>query len=136
MNKPVSSDLHSITSGCKYGIQPRDSTTPEAVARVPSETGDEGAIQPDSTAPGNPAGHPVNPPGPKPTPHSDDKASDESGHNKDAGESTPADKRKSGRSTGAEPFEKWERDEMEKLLGQLNGHLGSRRLYFHYRVRC
>jgi phospholipase D1/2 len=24
---------------------------------------------------------------------------------------------------GSEPFEKWERDEMEKLLGQLNGQL-------------
>lgn len=27
---------------------------------------------------------------------------------------------------GAEPFEKWERDEMEKLLGELCGHLGRR----------
>jgi len=25
---------------------------------------------------------------------------------------------------GSEPFEKWERDEMEKLLTHLNGHLG------------
>jgi len=25
---------------------------------------------------------------------------------------------------GTEPFEKWEREEMEKLLGQLNGQLG------------
>jgi phospholipase D1/2 len=25
---------------------------------------------------------------------------------------------------GTEPFEKWERDEMEKLLGELCGHLG------------
>lgn len=25
---------------------------------------------------------------------------------------------------GSEPFEKWEREEMEKLLGQTNGHLG------------
>ena len=25
---------------------------------------------------------------------------------------------------GVEPFEKWERDEMERLLGELNGHLG------------
>ncbi|KAJ6584781.1 phospholipase D [Mycena capillaripes] len=116
MNKPVSSELHS--------------TTPEAVARVPSETGDEGAIPPDSTAP-NAAGHPGNPTtGPKATPHSDDKAEDDSAPNKDASETHPdqggnaagSEKRK-GRSTGAEPFEKWERDEMEKLLGQLNGHL-------------
>lgn len=27
-------------------------------------------------------------------------------------------------SKGSEPFEQWERDEMEKLLGQMNGHLG------------
>jgi len=26
---------------------------------------------------------------------------------------------------GSEPFEKWERDEMEKLLGELCGHLGA-----------
>lgn len=25
----------------------------------------------------------------------------------------------------SEPFEKWERDEMEKLLKELNGHLGN-----------
>ncbi|KAJ7134494.1 hypothetical protein C8R44DRAFT_770608 [Mycena epipterygia] len=108
---------------------PKDSSSPEAVARVPSETGDEGAIPPNSTAPGNPAGHPANLPGPKPTPHSDDKAEDEGGANKEASEPDPSpnasasEKRKSGRSTGTEPFEKWERDEMEKLLGQLNGHL-------------
>ncbi|KAJ7645486.1 phospholipase D [Mycena polygramma] len=109
---------------------PRDSNSPEAVARVPSETGDEGAIPPESTAP-NAAGHPGSPPGPKGSPHSDDKAQDDSVPNKDASD-PPADsgangaaseKRKPGRSTGPEPFEKWERDEMEKLLGQLNGHL-------------
>ncbi|KAJ7696033.1 phospholipase D [Mycena rosella] len=104
---------------------PRDNATPEAVARVPSETGDEGAIQPDSTAPGNPAGHPVNPPGPKPTPHSDDKAGDDGAASSEPDPGVnPSEKRKAGRSsTGTEPFEKWERDEMEKLLGQLNGHL-------------
>ncbi|KAJ7147560.1 phospholipase D [Mycena crocata] len=110
---------------------PRDSATPEAVARVPSETGDEGAIAPDSTAPGNPAGHPINQPGPKPTPHSDDKAEDGGGASKepaaesppDPANAGPAEKRKGARNAGPEPFEKWERDEMEKLLGQLNGHL-------------
>ncbi|KAJ7758541.1 phospholipase D [Mycena maculata] len=106
---------------------PRDSTTPEAVARVPSETGDEGAISPDAHGPAGPAAHVVNHPG-KSTPHSDEKT-DEA--DKEGGESPPdpglnasaSEKRKSGRSTGTEPFEKWERDEMEKLLGQLNGHL-------------
>lgn len=33
-----------------------------------------------------------------------------------------AQKRKAAR--GNEPFEKWEREEMEKLLGELRGHLG------------
>ncbi|KAJ7043969.1 phospholipase D [Mycena alexandri] len=111
---------------------PRDSTSPEAVARVPSETGDDGAIPPDSNAPsGAPAGHPVNQPGPKPTPHSE--SDEKTTEGKDAGESPPdagganpaaSEKRKDKRgTTGTEPFEKWERDEMEKLLGQLNGHL-------------
>ncbi|KAJ7212251.1 phospholipase D [Mycena pura] len=105
---------------------PKDSTTPEAVARVPSETGDDGAIPPDGTAPGNPAGHPVNKAGPKPKPHADGKAEDEGAHNRDANESTAtttASEKRKPRSTGTEPFERWERDEMEKLLGQLNGHL-------------
>ncbi|KAJ7288468.1 phospholipase D [Mycena rebaudengoi] len=108
--------------------KPVNSATPEAVARVPSETGDEGAIPPDGTAPGNPAGHPANIPGPKPTPHS---AEDEGLPSQEATDSSPepglnasaSEKRKAGRSTGPEPFERWERDEMEKLLGQLNGHL-------------
>ncbi|KAJ7163385.1 phospholipase D [Mycena filopes] len=111
MNKPVSSV----------------SASPEAVARVPSETGDEGAIQPDSTAPGPPAGHPGNVPGPKPTPHSDsdEKASEGKEDESPDANANPAasEKRKNKASTGSEPFEKWEREEMEKLLGQLNGHL-------------
>jgi phospholipase D1/2 len=38
----------------------------------------------------------------------------------DGGASRP----KQTRVTGTEPFEKWEREEMEKLLGELRGHLG------------
>lgn len=30
---------------------------------------------------------------------------------------------------GSEPFEKWERDEMENLLRELNGHLGISRAF-------
>ncbi|KAK7048243.1 NUC071 domain-containing protein [Favolaschia claudopus] len=100
---------------------PRDSNTPEAVARVPSETGDEGAL-PDPAAPptANASSHP-----------SDDGEAKEAG-SKEAGEVQPdasaptaTEKRKGARNTGPEPFERWERDEMEKLLGQLNGHLVS-----------
>lgn len=43
-----------------------------------------------------------------------------SGSNKDAGERKPA--------RGPEPFEKWEREEMENLLGELCGHLGMARV--------
>jgi len=35
---------------------------------------------------------------------------------------------------GTEPFEKWERNEMENLLGELNGHLGET-LYLLSRFR-
>ena len=34
------------------------------------------------------------------------------------------DKARRAHRPGTEPFERWERDEMEKLLGQLCGHLG------------
>jgi phospholipase D1/2 len=38
------------------------------------------------------------------------------------GNSEPERSRKPAR--GSEPFEKWERDEMENILRELNGHLG------------
>lgn len=34
-------------------------------------------------------------------------------------------KRKPTRASGTEPFEKWERDEMEALLHEIRGHLGT-----------
>jgi phospholipase D1/2 len=108
-------------------VQPRDSLTPEHVARVPSESGDD-------AAPGHGAL-------PLPTESTDAfsvgraRPSKESKRSKSPevvhGSSTPAGSSekeptlKPKRSTkGVEPFEKWERDEMEKLLGQLCGHLG------------
>ncbi|KAJ7069910.1 phospholipase D, partial [Mycena amicta] len=110
---------------------PRDTPTPEPVARVPSETGDEGAIGPDSTAPGPPAGHPANIPGPKPKPHSDENVDEKEATPPQKEDpppppnpnAAPSEKRKTGKNPGTEPFERWERDEMEKLLEQLNGHL-------------
>lgn len=79
------------------------------MARVPSETGDEGAIPPESHIPGGPAAnHSAKSP-----PHEKGEE-DESATEKETSE-TPADpslnaagseKRKAGRTTGAEPFEK------------------------------
>lgn len=40
---------------------------------------------------------------------------------KDAGDRKPA--------RGQEPFEKWEREEMEHLLGELRGHLGMQNVF-------
>lgn len=34
---------------------------------------------------------------------------------------------------GCEPFERWEREEMARLLGELNGHLGNPREMFAYK---
>jgi phospholipase D1/2 len=38
-------------------------------------------------------------------------------------------RRRSSRAKNSEPFEKWEREEMEELLSQLNGQLGMNRLF-------
>ncbi|CAK5284305.1 unnamed protein product [Mycena citricolor] len=80
---------------------PRDAMTPEAVAVVPSETAEEGAAAASSDG--------------RDKPNEEDETTSE-GH--------ASDKKKEKTSqAGPEPFERWERDEMEKLLGQLNGHL-------------
>ncbi|EEB93108.1 hypothetical protein MPER_08284 [Moniliophthora perniciosa FA553] len=76
---------------------PKDSSTPEAVARVPSETGDEGV-----PLEGQEAEH-------------DEHADDSENTKKKEPKITPA--------KGVEPFERWKRDEMRKLLHELNGHL-------------
>ncbi|KAF4577108.1 Phospholipase D1 [Pleurotus pulmonarius] len=90
--------------------------SPEPVGRVPSETGDEGAA-------------------PNPDVVNELDSGDGPRQNKDSGEQSSEPRAstsnlanekdtKGRRSTrGVEPFEKWERDEMEKLLGELNGHL-------------
>ncbi|KAF8964181.1 hypothetical protein BDZ97DRAFT_1731107 [Flammula alnicola] len=94
----------------------RGSTNGEPVARIPSESGEEVAHEP-------------LPSDTNPT----DIASEMS---KEEGEETPPLNSSSFAATqneeptkprrparGSEPFEKWERDEMEKLLGELNGQL-------------
>ena len=97
---------------------------PERASRVPSEAGDD-------TAPGRSAL-------PLPTESTDAVSVDgarpgkESKGTEDAhGSAAPSGSSekeptvKSKRSSkGMEPFEQWERDAMEKLLGQLCGHLG------------
>ncbi|KAJ7600958.1 phospholipase D [Mycena floridula] len=91
---------------------PKDSTVPEAVARVPSEAGDEGA--PGQEAP---VAENVMP--------SEEKESTEGAKPDTIGRSSSTEKDPKSRkpAKGTEPFEKWERDEMEKLLGELRGHL-------------
>lgn len=47
---------------------------------------------------------------------------------------TPGESKPRKHAKGNEPFEKWERNEMENLLGELNGHLGET-LYLISRFR-
>jgi len=85
----------------------------EPMAQIPSEVADEGsptmAISQDI----------------------DDGATETSRENNSKQWSTPhphlpsSDEERCRKPTkGSEPFEKWERDEMENLLHKLNGHLG------------
>lgn len=78
---------------------PRDSTNPEPVGRAPSESFDEEARSQNLEANGDDA--------PRPSTQDPDGS---------------PEKRRPAKS-GVEPFDKWERDEMENLLGQLCGHL-------------
>ncbi|KAF8916964.1 hypothetical protein CPB85DRAFT_1453067 [Mucidula mucida] len=94
---------------------PRDSSTPEAVGRVPSETGDE-------TVPSDT--------GENLAEHLEDSVhpNEDATTDPDMNSSTPGLEKEPSRSRsratrGVEPFTKAERDEMEKLLGELCGHL-------------
>lgn len=100
--------------------QPRDSATPEAVARVPSEAGDEGAPQEDNPELSEDETRPSKEGVDDPTASTANTSTGNS-------EKDPKARRP---TKGTEPFEKWERDEMEKLLGQTNGHLGAHFLIF------
>ncbi|KAG6833424.1 hypothetical protein H0H87_006790, partial [Tephrocybe sp. NHM501043] len=100
----------------------RDITAQEPVARVPSDAGDEATPAEEREEREN---------------VTVEAASDEDTHlSKEAGEdplastfnhssATHSEKEPRPRrpTRGTEPFEQWERDEMEKLLGQTNGHL-------------
>jgi phospholipase D1/2 len=89
----------------------------EPIARVPSEHVGESSqgTQATPVATGNELGEPVQ----ESYDHRVDGQSSSNGTgtpNKDAGERKPA--------RGLEPFEAWEREEMEQLLSELRGHLG------------
>lgn len=94
-------------------LKARDTSDP--VGRVPSEAGDEGAPgQETDNAEG---------PGEVENRRSKEGGTDEASETPlNASTSDKDNKRKPAR--GTEPFEKWEREEMEKLLGELCGHLG------------
>ena len=102
----------------RYGEQARGSTNDQPVARIPSESGDEGThtsqasdttdIESEMSREGE---------GAPPTPLNSSSFATTTQNDEDL----PKPRRP---AKGSEPFEKWERDEMEKLLGQLNGQLG------------
>jgi phospholipase D1/2 len=93
-------------------IQPRDSAVPEAVGRVPSETGDENVPLEGKEASADEH-------------HTSSKeGAHEDGDTHLGNSASEKDPKTRKAAKGAESFEKWERDEMEKLLGDLNGHLG------------
>ncbi|KAF8158304.1 hypothetical protein B0H34DRAFT_769482 [Crassisporium funariophilum] len=95
----------------------RDSTSGEPVARVPSESGDEGAAHESQASDTIDMASEMSKEGDEAPSTPMHNSSFATTHN----EEQPSKPRRAAR--GSEPFEKWERDEMEKLLLQLNGHL-------------
>ena len=96
-------------------IQVRDGTTTEAVGRVPSETGDEDVPLEGKSAQ-NDEQEDVHSRRSKEGDETEDMHLGASSSEKDPKTRRPA--------RGIEGFEKWEQEEMEALLGELNGHLG------------
>jgi phospholipase D1/2 len=100
--------------------QSKEGVAPDPVVRVPSET--TGEDTPSQTDDATVASEAAN-----------EKCQDVAHVGDSLSTATPnaaepdAQRRKAAR--GNEPFEKWEREEMEKLLGELQGHLGKRFAY-------
>ncbi|KAJ3717102.1 hypothetical protein C8R42DRAFT_678000 [Lentinula raphanica] len=92
----------------------RDGTTTEAVGRVPSETGDEDVPLEGKSAQ-NDEQEDVHSRRSKEGDETEDMHLGASSSEKDPKTRRPA--------RGIEGFEKWEQEEMEALLGELNGHL-------------
>jgi hypothetical protein len=95
----------------------------EAVGRVPSEAGDEQAPEPHKSREhleGVPTGE-------KPKGDSDSEKENLNHRPSTTNMACEKEKEKEKKKPikpDQEPFEAWERDEMEKLLGELRGHLG------------
>ncbi|CAL1712514.1 unnamed protein product [Somion occarium] len=93
----------------------RDVPTPEPVARIPSESGDQGAPGQATEKPDSPTDEA----GPKAKDYAEDQASTSSAQPPTNG--PEARSRKANR--GSEPFSLADRDEMERLLEEVRGHL-------------
>ncbi|KAJ8519021.1 hypothetical protein ONZ45_g3982 [Pleurotus djamor] len=106
-----------VTHHERLNKAPGDTIPPsEPVARVPSEAGDEAAPMDSQTEKG------LELPQVERQSHSKEGGEDElEGRASTSYGDREPKPRKPAR--GPEPFEQWERDEMEKLLGELNGHL-------------
>lgn len=97
--------------------QPRDATTHDVVGRVPSETGDEDVPLEGKSAQADEQD------GNSSRQSKEDREPEEMNLGASSSEKDPKTRKP---ARGIEGFEKWERDEMEALLGELNGHLGKR----------
>ena len=97
----------------------------DAVGRVPSEAGDEQASEPFKSTEN------LEKPLDGERPKGDNDCGKENLDRKPsttnmAGDKEKEKEKKKPAGPGQEPFEAWEREEMEKLLGELRGHLGER----------
>ena len=104
----------------------REQPTPEpVVARIPSESGDAASEKPDT---------PVDEAAPKSRDFIEEQASGSTTNVQQPTAGQDARTRRGAQAKGPEPFSQAERDEMEKLLEELRGHLGG---YFCYSChRC
>lgn len=105
----------------------KEAENPQPVGRMPSESGDADALPGDQ---GGPPTETTNDPADNVSEGSATRVGDGSENQasattptKDLPHQTDKDTRSRKPARGDEPFEKWEREEMEKLLGELNGHL-------------
>lgn len=134
MNKPVSQVCNYSLIIIHLFVQIKNTTEP--LGRVPSEAGDEDALGHDHKAEDT-SKQDTKQDTPRQETSNEDMlnakgsvrtsgSSRQTPTQNHSQASTAADTKEDVRRTpsrGDEPFEKWERDEMEKLLGELRGHL-------------
>ena len=136
MNKPVSTPVEHVKSEIsnyhdhlsKYQV--KGSSPPEPVARIPSETGDANAIGQNQGKSVTAEAYKQDMKGVGVTTGvggATAKAANENGsvyhHPNDPLTNSQSDIHRVP-SKSDQPFEQWERDEMEKLLNEVQGHLG------------